>query len=99
MCVLGVILPYTNFIHWIVVNGLDMNLMWSEIVNSKLSLFAWFDVIVSAVVLVGFILFEGKKLKMKRLWLPILATFSIGVSLGLPLFLFLRENHINNIKI
>jgi hypothetical protein len=30
---------------------------------------------------------------MKRIWLPVLGTLTVGVSLGLPLFLLMREMH------
>jgi Terpene cyclase DEP1 len=49
------------------------------------------DVIVSLLVLWTFVLFEGRRLAMARLWLPIAATLIVGVSLGLPLFLYMRE--------
>lgn len=31
---------------------------------------------------------------MQRLWMPVAGTLVVGVSLGLPLFLLLREIHI-----
>jgi hypothetical protein len=34
---------------------------------------------------------EGKRLGMRLLWLPIVSVFVVGVSLGLPLFLYLRQ--------
>ncbi|WP_272942324.1 DUF2834 domain-containing protein [Paenibacillus elgii] len=34
---------------------------------------------------------EGKKLGMKRLWVYVIASLTVGVSLALPLFLFMRE--------
>jgi Terpene cyclase DEP1 len=49
------------------------------------------DVIVSAFVLLSFIQNEGKRLGMRLLWLPTLGTLLVGVSFGLPLFLYLRE--------
>lgn len=52
------------------------------------------DVLVSAIVLIGFILFEGNRKGMSLLWLQIVGTLVVGVSLGLPLFLFLRERHL-----
>lgn len=51
------------------------------------------DVVVSAVVVLIFVLVEGINLKMKRLWIPIFGTLVVGVSLGLPLFLYLRQTH------
>nr|WP_238403380.1 DUF2834 domain-containing protein [Paenibacillus mesophilus] len=52
------------------------------------------DVLVSAIVLIVFILFEGQRNGMKSLWLPIVGTLVVGVSLGLPLFLLHREINI-----
>jgi len=88
---LGLILPYTQFISWININGIDLVLLTQEILQSKISLFAWIDVIISAIVLIGFILYEGKKQNINRLWIPIVGTLSVGVSFGLPLFLLMRE--------
>ncbi len=96
LMILGLILPYTQFIDWIGDNGINLLLVSEEIINSKLSLFAWFDVILSAIVLIGFITYEGKKLGIDKLWLPIVATLSVGVSFGLPLFLYLREIHLDS---
>jgi len=57
-----------------------------------LSAFAWFDVIVSGIVVLGFIASDGYyRLKMKYLAAPVVALFTVGVSLALPLFLLLRE--------
>ncbi|MFU1796232.1 DUF2834 domain-containing protein [Paenibacillus azoreducens] len=63
--------------------------------------FAWLDVIVSVVVLTAFILYESKRIKMglRLLWIPIIGTFTVGVSFGLPIFLFLRELHIEKKKV
>jgi hypothetical protein len=49
------------------------------------------DVLVSAIVLISFVQTEGKRLGMRLLWLPTVAVFLVGVSLGLPLFLYLRQ--------
>jgi hypothetical protein len=49
------------------------------------------DVIVSAIVLLCFIQSEGKRLRVRLLWLPTIGTLIIGVSFGFPLFLFQRQ--------
>ena len=104
-CVLGIILPYWQFITWLLEKKLNLVLLLNEAVQTRISAFAWLDVIVSAVVLLGFVWIEGNRLKMAKLWLPILGTLSVGVSFGLPLFLLLREIHlekessINHLKI
>lgn len=94
LMLLGLVLPYAQFIGWIGDNGVNLVLIAEEIINSKLSLFAWLDVIISAIVSIAFILYEGKKLRMRKLWIAIVGTLCVGVSFGLPLFLYLRELHI-----
>ncbi|KZL14421.1 DUF2834 domain-containing protein [Pseudovibrio sp. Ad37] len=94
LCILGFLLPYGAFMPWLLENGLNLPQLLAEAFAGEISAFAWLDVVVSAVVLIGFIIAEGQRLGMNRLWLPILAVFTVGVSLGLPLFLLLRELHV-----
>lgn len=95
MCVLGTVLPYSALVAWGVENGgLDAAPMLAEIAQSRLSQFAWADVLVSAVVLIAFIRHEGRRASISGLWLPIAGTCAIGVSLGLPLFLLMREREL-----
>lgn len=93
LAVLGAVLPYSQFGPWILQNGFDISRLAEEITQSRISSFAWLDVLVSAIVLIGFVLFEGTRKGMRLLWLPIVGTLTVGVSLGLPLFLLLREIH------
>lgn len=94
LAVLGFILPYAFFVTWLLSNNFDVSLIFAEITSSNLSLFAWADVLVSGMALICFILVEGNRQKMDKLWMPIVGTCTVGVSFGLPLFLLLREiNH------
>jgi len=94
LCVLGALLPYGMFISWVLENGVNVSLLVSEAASTRIGAFAWLDVLLSGVVLIGFILVEGSRTRMKKLWLPILGTCAVGVSLGLPLFLLQRELHL-----
>lgn len=98
LCILGLLLPYSVFVPWVMRNGIDIGLLLTEATSTSIGAFAWADVIVSALALIGFILFEGKRLRMKRLWLPILGTCTVGVSFGLPLFLLQRELHLTTVQ-
>ena len=49
------------------------------------------DVLVSAIVLIGFIFDDSEAIRLRSHWLPIIATATVRVSLGSPLFLGLRE--------
>jgi len=48
-------------------------------------------VIASAVVLIAFTRVEGKRVGIRNRWLVVVAVLTVGVSLALPLFLYLRE--------
>ncbi|MCU7935282.1 MAG: DUF2834 domain-containing protein [Candidatus Thiodiazotropha sp. (ex Dulcina madagascariensis)] len=96
LCLLGILLPLSQFIPWVVDNGVDIPLFFQELFSTRIGGFFGMDVIVSAVVLFVFIFSEGKRLKVNNLWLPVVATLSIGVSLGLPLFLYMRQRIIES---
>ncbi len=58
-----------------------------------------FDVAVSTLVLFVFIATEGRRIALSRLWLPIIATLLAGVSLGFPLFLYLRQRKLDTDRV
>jgi len=92
LALVGLILPYWQLVPWIIEHhALNMPLFIRDLFANRISAFFAFDVIVSAVALILFILAEGKRLGMGLLWLPTLAVLLVGVSLGLPLFLYLRQ--------
>lgn len=93
-CILGIVLPYSQLLPWLMEHGLSVSLLFQETAQLRISAFAWLDVVISALTLFGFIAVEGTRLGMRYLWLPIVATCLVGVSLGFPLFLLLRQVHL-----
>jgi hypothetical protein len=91
LCLLGAALPSTQLVPWLATHGLNIPLLVSELFSTRIGAFFGMDVIVSALVLFLFIGVEGRRLGMRRLWLPVVATLAVGVSLGFPLFLYLRQ--------
>jgi hypothetical protein len=91
LAIVGAIVPYSQFVPWLVEHGPNVSLMLSELFSTRMGAFFGLDVLISAIALISFIRREGTRLQLKRLWLPIAATCLIGVSCGLPLFLYLRE--------
>jgi hypothetical protein len=91
LCVLGFVLPYSQFVPWLLDHGLDLGLFFRELFANRVSAFFTVDVILSAIVLIWFIQSEGKRLRMRLLWLPTIGTLIVGVSFGFPLFLFQRQ--------
>lgn len=98
LCVLGAVLPYSQLVPWIATHGLDFPLLLQELFSTRVSGFFGLDVIVSAIVLVIFVLSEGRRLDVSRLWLPVVATLLVGVSLGFPLFLYLRQRKLDSLS-
>ena len=90
-CVLGLVLPCSQFVPWFLEHGLNLTLFFRELFVNRISAFFAMDVIISAIVLIWFIQSEGKRLRVGLLWLPTLGTLVVGVSFGFPLFLFLRQ--------
>ena len=91
-CLLGLLLPYSQFIPWLWEHhALNMSLFVRDLFANRISGFFALDVIVSAIVLIFFIQTEGRRLGVRLLWLPTFAVLLVGVSLGLPLFLYLRQ--------
>jgi hypothetical protein len=91
LCVLGTILPYSQFVPFLQQHGLDLRLFGEQLFANWISRFFAMDVLVSSVVVVSFVRSEGRRLGIHRLWAPILALLTVGVSLALPLFLWMRE--------
>lgn len=91
LALVGAVLPYSQFLPWLAQHGPNLRLLLTELFSTRMGAFFGLDVLVSAVVLIIFIRREGAARQMRRLWLPISATCLVGVSCGLPLFLYLRE--------
>jgi hypothetical protein len=91
LCVLGAALPLWQIAPWLAEHGPDVPLLFGELFSGRVSAFFGLDVIVSAVVLLVFVVSEGARARVRWRWLAVAATLAVGVSLGLPLFLYMRE--------
>ena len=91
LCIAGLVLPYFQLIPFLREHGPDLGLFFQQLFSTRSGAFFAWDVIVSSVVLWVFVLGEGRRAGVKHLWAPLVANLAVGVSLGLPLFLYLRE--------
>ncbi|KAB8331465.1 DUF2834 domain-containing protein [Scytonema tolypothrichoides VB-61278] len=91
LCILGTVLPYSQFVPFLIQNGLDVRLFLEQLFANRISAFFGMDLIVSSLVLWVFVYWEGSRLGMKNLWIYIASNLLVGVSLGLPLFLLIRQ--------
>jgi Terpene cyclase DEP1 len=98
LCFAGAVLPYWEFVPWVAQHGLNLALLLRELFANRISAFFGMDVVISAIVLITFMRAESARLKIPRRWLPLLAVLTVGVSLGLPMFLYMREIRLEELK-
>jgi hypothetical protein len=97
LCIAGTMLPYTQFVPFLREHGLDVREFVGQLFSTRIGGFFGWDVIVSSVVLWVLVWVEGRRAGVRQLWAPIAANLAVGVSLGLPLFLYLRERRLESI--
>ena len=90
----GTLPPFAAFGEWITHYGFSPVQMMTAIWQQPLVLFAWLDVIITALVLIIFADIEARRTGMSRRWITPIATCCIGPSLGLPLFLYSVTRHL-----
>lgn len=92
LAVLGFVIPvYFNFLaDWTSTE----NPWWKPIFEYPVMSSFTADLMIGASAATLFIVSEGRRLKMKRIWLYVLLTFTVAFAFSLPLFLFIREKHL-----
>lgn len=99
--VLGIVLPYTFFGPWFLENGINVRLFLSELFSTRIGGGFGMDVFVSITVLLIFAWAEIRRLNIRRGWWILATIFvaanAVGVSCGLPLFLYLRQKHLDKL--
>ena len=96
LCIVGAIVPYAVFLPWVRAHGLDMGLIVRELFSNRVSASFAADVILSSVAFWKFVAIEGRRAAVRRLWIPVAANVVVGLSLGLPLFLYMRERRLES---
>ena len=91
LCLAGIVLPYSQFLPFLREHGVDMKIFVEQLFSTRIGAFFGMDVVVSALVLWLFVVVDGRRAGVRNLWAPVAATLAVGVSLGLPLFLYMRE--------
>jgi hypothetical protein len=91
LCILGTAAPYSQIVPFLREYGPDFRLFLEQLFSSRIAAFFALDVLVSSIVLWVLVLLEGRRAGVTHLWAPIAANLAVGVSLGLPLFLYMRE--------
>jgi hypothetical protein len=94
LAIAGTVLPLWQFLPFLRDYGLNGSLFVSQLFATRVSAFFGLDVAVSALVLWVFVYVEGRRVPVPHRWTPVVGSIVVGVSLGLPLFLYLRERQL-----
>lgn len=90
LCIPGILVPFTFLIGFFGIPQATISLFFTSIFVNHVSSAVAGDLFMSALVFFTFLFYEGSRLNIKNLWLFVFATLFIGLSLGLPLFLYFR---------
>lgn len=98
-CILGTVLPYSQFLPFLIENGFDVKLFFEQLFANRISAAFGLDFIISSLALFIFVFSEGSRLKMKNLWVYLASYLLAGISLALPLFLLIRQRQLEEFGI
>jgi drug/metabolite transporter (DMT)-like permease len=94
LAAIGAVIPYIPLVGWLrqqTLGGDLLGRLFSELFSTRIGASFGLDVILSAVTLLAFMFFERHTRPHIKVWPAILGTLLIGVSFGLPLYLYARE--------
>ncbi len=99
LMIVGAAIPLNFFVQFIVKYGLDFNMIFSQLLNNNIVKFIASGIVLSSASFLFLMYIESKKHKIYTWWICVIALFTVGLSLALPLFLYIREDYIDIEKI
>ena len=90
LALLGAILPMTQFIPWILTEGLDLGLFIQSLFANGPSSGFTIDLLITSLAFWIYMLSESERLPMGQIIALIASNLLSGLSFALPFFLFLR---------
>jgi len=91
--VVGTVLPYSQLFGR---DSTNAGSLLHQLFGGPYSAMFVMDVLVSAVALAAFMRLESRRYGLRYRWVAVVALLTVGVSLALPLFLFMREPHLED---
>ena len=90
LLLVGIVVPMSAFLPWATVHGLHARLFAQELFANRVSTAFVLDLLLTALCVIYLAWRERGSVRLW--WAPIVATLLLGVSAGLPLLLYLRED-------
>jgi hypothetical protein len=91
LAALGLALPYSLLVPWIVQHGADFSAAADELAGSRIGAFFALNAAVAAVALVAYVLLDRDRRRVRHAGFAVVCTLVAGIGFGLPLYLALRE--------
>lgn len=91
VAVLGTVLPYYELFQFIGEEGWSVVGFGEALFVNHASSMGAVDLLISSLAFLIFVEYEGRRLGMRHRWVYIVVNLLIGLSAGLPLFLYVRE--------
>lgn len=79
---------------WHFASGGDVQTFVTDTVSTPAGVFAVVDLLVVAAAALTFMLLEGRRLGMRHLWVYVVLTFTVAISVAFPAFLLARSRHL-----
>jgi hypothetical protein len=89
--ILGIIMPYSQLPAMMADGEYSLINHFAAVYSSPESAFFGWDLAVAALAFLVFLIFETRRLRPRFWWVALVGSMVVGLSFGLPFFLFLRE--------
>lgn len=96
LCVVGTLIPLSFLIPFLNQHGMDFGQFMQQIWANDISRFFAADLVIACIVSWIMMAREAQRRNIRYWWIAMACTFVVGLSLALPLFLFMRELRIES---
>jgi hypothetical protein len=94
LAVVGVVVPYALFTPWMMDNGFPVGVVLELWFANEVTTFFAADLLLTTMVFVVFVLHDSKRLGVRRWYLPLILTFTVGLAFAFPIYLWMRTDQI-----
>jgi len=98
LAIIGFILPLYQFTKFLLKYGLNIRYFIELVAANYISRFLVLDLIIASFVFLILVVVEGRRSKMRNIWIYFMATLCVGLSFSLPLFLYFRDVNKESLK-
>lgn len=91
LCVIGVLGPFYFVFPFFMEHGLNLELFIELLWANRVSQFFAIDLVISSIAFIVWSYQDARKLKLKYWWAVLISNLCVGLSLALPLYLWMRH--------